>query len=214
MKKQIKSKKQINYYKLLFKTIFISLVVLGIIYIVLLTAYVITLHKLYNFWQEIYVPTNITNQTENVTEISVIETKTDKKVTKEQSADVSKTIEVETTRSADIRLDDRELLARLLYTEARGESIECQRAVVSVVVNRLNSGYWGSTYKSVIEAQGQFDLGRKLENVTPNQTQYEVVDYVLNNGITIPSDVIYFRAGYYHSWATDYCQIDNTYFSK
>lgn len=77
----MKKKKPINKYKLLFQTIFISLVVLGIIYIILLTSYVITLHRLYNFWQEIYVPTDITNITENVNETA--ETK--------HIADVSKT---------------------------------------------------------------------------------------------------------------------------
>lgn len=71
----MKNKKPINKYKLLFKTIFYSLVVLGIIYIVLLTAYVITLHKLHSFWKEIYVPTDITNlneETENNQNFSVI----------------------------------------------------------------------------------------------------------------------------------------------
>lgn len=103
---------------------------------------------------------------------------------------------------------EREMLARLLYTEARGESIECQKAVVSVVLNR------GKDIISTITAPGQFDLGNKLDNVKPLQTQYDVVDYVLNNGITIPSDVIYFRANFYHSWAEDYIQIDHTYFSR
>lgn len=106
--------------------------------------------------------------------------------------------------------DEREILARLLYTEARGESIECQRAVVSVVLNRAVN----SDIISVIKAKGQFDLGNKLDNIKPLQTQYDVVDYVLENGITIPSDVIYFRSGYFHTWATDYMQIDNTYFSR
>lgn len=105
---------------------------------------------------------------------------------------------------------EREMLARLLYTEARGESIECQKAVVSVVLNRAKT----STIEKVIKAPGQFDLGNKLDNIKPLQTQYDVVDYVLNNGITIPEDVIYFRSGYYHSWAEDYIQINHTYFSR
>ena len=105
-------------------------------------------------------------------------------------------------------INEREMLARLLYTEARGESIECQRAVVSVVLNR------GSDVIATITAPGQFDLGNQLDDVKPLQTQYDVVDYVLTNGITIPSDVTYFRSEHYHTWATDYIQIDNMYFSR
>jgi hypothetical protein len=108
--------------------------------------------------------------------------------------------------------NEREMLARLLYTEARGESIECQRAVVSVVLNRVNTS--GNTISEVIKAPGQFDLGNKLDNIKPLQTQYEVVDYVLTNGITIPEDVTYFRSGHFHSFAEDYKQIGNMYFSR
>ena len=109
---------------------------------------------------------------------------------------------------------ERDLIAKLLWTEARGESLECQKAVVSVIFNRLDSGYWGNSIEGVIKAPGQFDLGNKLNNVKPTETQYEIVDYIVENGPTLPKDVIYFRAYYYHSWATNYCQIDHTYFSK
>lgn len=115
-------------------------------------------------------------------------------------------------KTIDNKIDDRELLARLLYTEARGESIECQRAVVSVVLNRVKAS--GNTIEQVIKAPGQFDLGNKLDNIKPLQTQYEVVDYVLANGITIPEDVTYFRSGHFHSFAEDYKQIGNMYFSR
>ena len=117
---------------------------------------------------------------------------------------------------AKLNVDDRELLARLLYCEGRGESVECQRAIISVIVNRLNSGYWGNTYSNVVYAKGQFSpvSSGAINNVKPSQTQYEVVDYVLENGITIPSWVMYFRASYHFNWKgyTPYCNIDNTYF--
>ena len=117
---------------------------------------------------------------------------------------------------ASATMDDRELLAKLLYCEGRGESIECQRAIISVVVNRLNNGYWGNTFRSVIYAKGQFSPVSEgsLEKAKPSQTQYDVVDYVLENGSTLPSWVMYFRASYHFSWKgyTPYCNIDNTYF--
>lgn len=109
---------------------------------------------------------------------------------------------------------DREMIARLLYLEGRGESIECQRAIVSVVINRLNSGYWGDTVKEVIYAKNQFEPANKIPNTTPNKMQYDAVDYVLDNGTTIPSWVLYFRASYHFDWQgyTKYAQMSNTFF--
>lgn len=111
--------------------------------------------------------------------------------------------------------EDRELLAKLLYHEARGESIECQKAVASVVLNRVDSGMWGNTLKEVIYAKNQFEPVGKglLPNTKPLQNQYEAIDYVIENGATIPSNVLYFRADHYFEWGTDYMNIDNTYFS-
>jgi N-acetylmuramoyl-L-alanine amidase len=48
------------------------------------------------------------------------------------------------------------LLARLLYGEARGESIEGKVAVANVVLNRLRSKRWGDTVHSVILQPKQF----------------------------------------------------------
>lgn len=119
-------------------------------------------------------------------------------------------------KAFDVSASDRELIAKLLYHEARGESVECQRAVVSVILNRLQSGNWGDTISEVIYAKNQFEpvaMGL-LPNTKPLQTQYDVVDYVLETGTTLPSWVQYFRASYHFGWK-DYVQyksIDNTYF--
>lgn len=113
---------------------------------------------------------------------------------------------------------EREMLARLLWTEARGESIECQRAVVSVVMNRVRSDSFPNSIEEVIKQKNsgvpQFDLGDKLYDVTPNETQYEAVDYVIWNGCTVPDWVEYFRANHHHEWGgyTQYVRIDHTYF--
>lgn len=112
--------------------------------------------------------------------------------------------------------EEKELLAKLLYCEGRGESIECQRAIISVVFNRLDSGIWGNSIEEVIYAQGQFEpvqLGL-LKNAKPSQNQYDVVDYVVTNGGTLPKWVLFFRASYHFNWKnyTQYTRIDNTYF--
>ena len=52
--------------------------------------------------------------------------------------------------------DDAYLLACLVSMEAGYEPYEGQLAVANVVLNRLHSGYFGSTISSVIYARGQF----------------------------------------------------------
>ena len=116
----------------------------------------------------------------------------------------------------ELSAEDRELVTKLLYCEGRGESIECQRAIVSVIINRWQSGKWGSTISDVVYAKGQFEpvSTGAVSKAKPSQTQYDVVDYILRNGITLPSWVMYFRASYHFNWKgySQYCNIDNTYF--
>lgn len=123
-------------------------------------------------------------------------------------------IEVEPLYMYNIPSAEREMLARLVYREANGESIECQMAVVSVVINRWLSGYWGDTFKDVIYAPGQFSTAKLLKRTTPNDINYEAVDYVLKNGVTLPEYVLYFKATEHHKWKgyCGYTVIDKTYF--
>ena len=114
-------------------------------------------------------------------------------------------IEVEPTHAYNITSEEREMLARLLYLEANTESMECQQAIVSVVLNRLDSGYWGNSLKKVIYAQGQFSPAKYIHKTTPTENNYQAVDYVLKNGATIPKYVLYFRADYHFNWR-NYCQ--------
>ena len=113
-----------------------------------------------------------------------------------------------------VTAEERETIARLVYLEARGESYECQKAVVSVVLNRWVSEYWGNTINSVIYAKGQFTTANRIKYTAPDQINYDAVDDVLQNGTTLPYYVMYFRAGYHHRWRGyfGYVVIDNTYF--
>ena len=127
-----------------------------------------------------------------------------------------KRVNLSSRKETSASIDDRELLARLLYCEGRGESIECQRAIISVIINRLNSGSWGNSISSVIYAKGQFEpiASGLINSAKPSNVQYEVVDYILENGSTLPNWVMFFRASYHFNWKnyTPYCNIDNTYF--
>ena len=112
--------------------------------------------------------------------------------------------------------EERLLIAQLVYREANTESLECQKAIVSVLFNRLACGKWGDTIEEVIYYKNAFTPATAglLEGVTPTKTNYEAVDFVLENGPTLPTYVRYFRANYHHSWEgyEGYSVIDHTYF--
>lgn len=133
-----------------------------------------------------------------------------------KSKKIVENIATENNKVYNVSETDREMLAKLLYCEGRGESIECQRAIISVVFNRLDSGKWGNSLHSVVYATGQFEpvSSGLLKKAKPSQTQYDAVDYIIENGVTIPSWVLFFRASYHFNWKgyTPYCNIDNTYF--
>ena len=109
---------------------------------------------------------------------------------------------------------EREMLARLVYLEANTESIECQKAVVSVVINRWKSGQWGNTLEDVVYAKSQFSPSDLLYKTTPNETNYNAVDEVIKNGTTLPEYILYFRSDYHFNWNgyNSYAKIGDTCF--
>ena len=116
----------------------------------------------------------------------------------------------------DLSYEEVYTLACLVWLEGRGESIECQEAIASVVVNRYTAE--PEKYNSmfdVIYAKNQFSPADMISSTTPKQLQLDIVSKIVTEGPTIPEYVTYFRADYYHQWPgqVPYCQFDTTYFS-
>lgn len=137
--------------------------------------------------------------------------------------EIEKEVIVEATKDPEctynISSTEREMLARLVYREANTESLECQIAVVSVVINRWQDGRWGDTLEDVIYSPHQFSPSELLYKTTPSETNYEAVDYVLKNGSIFPQYVMFFRADFGFSntdWVNEgykeYIQLDDTFF--
>lgn len=120
----------------------------------------------------------------------------------------------EPTYAHNITSAEREMLARLVYREANIESLECQMAVVSVVINRWKDGRWGDTLEDVIYSPYQFTPANLIYKTTPTELNYTAVDLVLKNGCTLPPYCMYFRADYHFDWDgyKPYTQIDCTCF--
>lgn len=125
-------------------------------------------------------------------------------------------IEKEPTYKYSISSVEREMLARLVYLEANTESLECQRAVASVVINRWLDGRWGSTIASVIYSPYQFSPAGLIYKTTPTETNYVAVDHILKNGSILPKYCLFFRSqyGFSSTWSgyAEYAKIDDMYF--
>ena len=115
-----------------------------------------------------------------------------------------------------ITAEERQLLAKLLWAEARGESYECQKAVISVVMNRVERSKFPNTIKEVVYQKNQFEpvINGQLDKATPYKQLYDAVDEVIQYGSTMPEWVQYFRASYHFGWEgyDPFCKISNTYF--
>ena len=112
---------------------------------------------------------------------------------------------------------ERELLARMVWAEGRGEPLEAQKGIVSVVFNRAMS--CNKTITEIIYAENngipQFSTASLLDHITPTEDQYRCVDEIIWDGPSMPSWVQYFRAGKHHNWSSQYVGyevIGNTYF--
>lgn len=125
-------------------------------------------------------------------------------------------VEKEPTYKHNVSSVEREMLARLVYLEANTESLECQMAVASVVINRWLDSRWGSTIASVIYSPYQFSPSGLIHKTTPTEANYAAVDQILKSGSILPKYCMYFRSEYCFSdvWNgyARYTQIGNVYF--
>lgn len=113
-----------------------------------------------------------------------------------------------------ITQEEFDLLVSIVSAEARGECFEGQVAVVDVILNRVDSKKYPNTVTGVIVQKGQFSTygGGQYKTAPHTKSVINAVLYALENK-TLPSNVLYFRSGHYHKWATPWKQIGNHYFS-
>lgn len=86
------------------------------------------------------------------------------------------------------------LLARLVYGEARGEPYTGQVAVAAVVLNRVKSSSFPNTVSGVIYQAGAFSVVSDGQiNLTPNQTAYNAARDALNGWNPSYGSIYYFN---------------------
>lgn len=121
------------------------------------------------------------------------------------------------TKYIEIPDSDVELIAKLLWFEARGECDDCKRRVVSVVINRMTTSNLSA--HDVIYAENQFEPACNIENSNISLEEMEhmknIVNEIIETGPTVPEYVTYFRAGHFHNFdgQVPYISCCNTYVS-
>lgn len=113
----------------------------------------------------------------------------------------------------DISEEDEYLIAQLLYLEAGADwcSYELQKAVVSVFFNHMVR--YGRNVQQAVYYPGAFSVASRAKYYTPSARCRMAVRDVLENGLTMPSNVLLFQTGGFHTEGRPYCRIQNVYFS-
>ena len=105
--------------------------------------------------------------------------------------------------------EDLDVLARLVYAEARGIQSKAEQAgVIWCALNRVDTGYWGDTISDVVRARSQFAYSSStpVNEGFRDLAQDIVVRWLLEKrGITdvgrvLPTDYLYFAGRDGHNW--------------
>ena len=102
-------------------------------------------------------------------------------------------------------------IAALVYLEAGSCSYKCQKAIASVVFNRMVR--YKKTATQAIYENGVFTVSGRVARTKPSAESLRAVRDVLNNGSIFPTRVTAFRNNRYHSFGKPYVAIDGVYFS-
>jgi hypothetical protein len=115
-------------------------------------------------------------------------------------------------RYPDIQLtyEEKMLLARVVWTESRGEPAEGQQAVAEVILNRIASEGFPNNLQDVIYAQGQFRSVPYLQEATPEQAQFDAIEHAIRGPFVLPEDVVHFAT--YQATDRVWGQIGGHYF--
>ena len=110
----------------------------------------------------------------------------------EETAGHQEEAEEPQSRYGEITEDERELIARVIYLEARGEPAEGQQAVAEVILNRVAADNFPGSVEGVICQEGQFSTASAIPEAEPGEAQYAAVDAAMYGDPVLPMNVVYF----------------------
>lgn len=109
--------------------------------------------------------------------------------------------------------DEIDLIALVCMGEAEGESELGKRLVIDTILNRAESNYFPDTVEEVVYQSGQFECmwNGRIDRCDITDEVRELVISEMRSKEN--SDVLFFRAGYYHDFGTPVLSEGNHYFS-
>lgn len=110
--------------------------------------------------------------------------------------------------------DSIEYMARCVMAEAGDQDELGKRLVIDVILNRMDNEYFPNNIYSVIDEENQFEVvsNGMINNVIPTEDIYLLISEELESRTN--TEVLYFKTGYYHSFATPLFKHQDHYFSK
>lgn len=156
------------------------------------------------------------------TQTTTEKTSTTQQTTTEATTQANNSSNIGSSSRTPVSLSDADinLMAAVMTLECGNESYEGQLAVANVILNRLQSGAWGSTISSVVYATNQFSVvsDSRLQGLIQNGAQASCIQAARdacagNNNI---GDLMSFRPARYVDTSTlgTYKQIGNHVFFK
>lgn len=128
---------------------------------------------------------------------------------------INMSIEEDTAKN-ELPQSDIDLLATLVRAEAGNQPLDGKKAVVDVVLNRVDSDRFPNTIQGVIYQEGQFnciDDGNFSKALsTKDDTDYEAVRLELEE--RTDTEIIFFQTKSYSSYGTPAYVIGDHYFAK
>lgn len=115
--------------------------------------------------------------------------------------------------SLNVKVSEKDIrdIAALVYLEAGSQSYACQKAIASVIFNRMSR--YNMTAQQTIHQNGVFSPASRVSSTKPSSSCLMAVREVLEEGTTLPRNVVAFRNGHYHTFGRRYCCIDGVYFT-
>lgn len=102
-------------------------------------------------------------------------------------------------------------ISALVYLEAGSGSYKLQKAIASVIFNRMIR--YNLTASEAIYQRGVFSPASRVARTTPSESCVRAVRDVMTNGLSLPADVLAFQLYGFHNFGHPYCKIDNVYFT-
>lgn len=105
-------------------------------------------------------------------------------------------------------------LAKCIEAEAGNQGYLGKVYVCDVILNRVDSPNFHNSITEVINAPNQFSVvdNGMINSISVSEETLEVVKNEIENRTN--TEILYFRTGYYHSFATPVLQHNAHYFSK